>query len=149
MQRILALALFMGLPGLALAQPIPSNSVGSNESFSFSNLVAGSTNFVAPGLSGANQNTAGIASRQLTLTNLYIRLTTAPASAQSVVATVYAGSAASMSATALTCTVAAAATTCNDTTHAVVVPQGQSWAIQVVVGATNATGTGQAGILAN
>lgn len=147
MLRILfALLLMMSA---AYAQPIPPSSTGSAQGFSFNNLAAGTTNFISAGTNTTNQNSAFIASRQLTVSRLYIRVATAPATAQSVVATVYVGAALSMSATSLTCTIAAATNSCSDTTDIAVVPEGQSWAIQVVTGATNATAVGQVGFLVN
>ena len=134
------IAVLLGFIPLSVsAQPITSQASRFTTGWTVS-IAANTSVFSASATTGGNQNTANLATTTTTFNNLYVRLAVAPATAESVSVTLWTGAPASMSATALTCTVAAAATTCNDTTHSVVVTAGQAWALQVITGATNAAG---------
>ena len=144
--RILALCALV-IPSYGMAQPIPSSGSNYNFGFTFPSVPAGTTAFVMTEAQG-NGNIAAITSVQTTFSSLQIRIANAPAAAQQDVFTIATGNpGGTLSPTSVTCTVAAASTTCNDTTHSVVVAAGQAWAIQVITGATNATAQGQAGVL--
>lgn len=134
------------IPLAASAQPIPPTSSPSAQGYLIGNVAAATTVYAAAGSTSGNQNGGLVAAKRIALSNLYIRVATAPAATQSDVFTIYAGPAGAMSATSLTCTVAAGTQACNDTTDIVAVNQGDSWALQVVTGATNPTGPAQVGI---
>lgn len=130
----------------AYAQPIPSRASGSSVAWSTASFGAGTTNYTVPGNSGTVLTIGGLASKSGIISNLFIRVTTAPASAQSDVYTVYVGTPGAMTATGVTCSVAAAANTCSDVTDVATITAGQAWAVQVVTGATNATGASMYGV---
>lgn len=106
------------------------------------NVAAGTTVFC----NGTCQATQVLASGTLpagqtaVFKNLNFNIATAPAAAQQVTATLFTGAFGSLSASALTCNVAAGTTSCTDATHSIALTAGQSYAWQIVTGATNATG---------
>lgn len=123
--------------------PAPSSIVG----FTTASSSAGSTNYSAPGGIGSALTIGALASRATNISNLQVRVGIAPASAQSDVYTLYVGTPGSMTATSVACTIAAATNTCSDTVDSAPIAAGQAWAVQVVTGATNATGQQNIGIL--
>lgn len=133
----------------AFAQQVTVANSKYNVSWVSPSQVAGSTTYSTVATNATTQAVGMFATVPTTISNLNIKLAVAPASLQQDVFTVYVGPAGSMVSTSVTCTVAAATTTCSDLTDSVVVPAGQVWAIQGVIGATNATGISIIGVLAS
>jgi hypothetical protein len=115
----------------------PYTSLGSV----FGSTVAGATAYAAIGGTGANQNIQIPISQGGTISTLYVHVAVAPDAGKSFVLTLYVGAAAAMTATSVTCTVAAGTQDCSDLTHTASITAGQFWAIQIVNGSSS-VGTG-------
>lgn len=103
-------------------------------------VASGATTYFVPGTSSAATSTFAIVAYAGTLKNLYVKTQTAPSSATSYVVTVYSGAPGSLAASALTCTVAAATTSCNDVTHSAALTASQAWTVQIVSTSTGSSG---------
>lgn len=112
-------------------------------------VATGVTNALAVGACGTPVATANAGQRQQlaatsgTFLTLYASQSTTPTSATTSVYTLVVNS----SNTAVTCTIAAAATTCNDTTHTAAITAGQAYWITVNNSSASSTGNVIAGIL--
>lgn len=136
---IVALLALIGFSVVSVAQQVtPSSSASIG--WATGSLGAGTTNYTVPGGVGTVLTVGALVSKTTNISNLQVRVAIQPASAQTDVFTVYVGAPASMTATSVTCTIPAGANVCSDTTDSVSIAPGQAWAVQVVTGATNATG---------
>ena len=112
-------------------------------------LAANSTAYSAVGAISANQNSEMLISFSATLSNLQIVFTGSPGVGQTYTATVFAGTPRSMVATAITCQVSGASSSCNDSTHSAAITAGQAWAVQLVSSAgaaSNSSGAISVGV---
>lgn len=103
-------------------------------------MVGGCATPVATANSGQRQV---LAASTGTFSNLYASQSTTPSSATTSVYTLVVNS----SNTAVTCTIAAGATTCNDTTHTAAITAGQAYWITVNNTSTGSTGNIIAGVM--
>ena len=147
MRRYIRLAgLLLLFPMMADAQQVLTLTSSYASSFTFPNVAANTTVYIAPSLVGPNPNTGALVPKDTTFSNLYIRVTTAPSVAESDVFTVVTGPPASMTPTNITCSVAAGTNTCSDTTHSAFLAAGNAWAVKLVTGATSASGQSMVGL---